>query len=97
MVDIPIKTLIEEFMPFTWFCGENFRGRNDIECALVEGTPGRDGVIRKKGSKFEHNVEITYHTICQCVFVQCNKKNQPMIKSIPFDSTTIFSMLPFRY
>ena len=56
----PFKTFIEEFMPFTWFCEKKYSGRNDIECALVEGTPGRDGIIRKKGSSFEHNVEITY-------------------------------------
>jgi len=55
----PFKTFIEEFMPFTWFCGRAFAGRLDIECALVEGTPGRDGIIRKKGSECEHNVEIT--------------------------------------
>lgn len=56
----PFKTFIEEFMPFTWFCEWKFSGRLDIECALVEGTPGRDGIIRKMDSKSEHNVEITY-------------------------------------
>lgn len=56
----PFKTFIEEFMPFTWFCDWKFHGRLDVECALVEGTPGRDGIIRKKESSIEHNVEITY-------------------------------------
>ena len=56
----PFKTFIEEFMPFTWFCDWKFCGRHNLECALVEGTPGRDGIIRKKKTIYEHNVEITY-------------------------------------
>ncbi len=56
----PFKTFIEEFMPFTWFCEWKFSGRSDLECALLEGTPGRDGIVRKKDTKLEHNVEITW-------------------------------------
>lgn len=56
----PYKTFIEEFMPFSWFCEWKYGGRKDVECALVEGTPGRDGIVRKINSKLEHNVEITW-------------------------------------
>jgi hypothetical protein len=55
----PFKTFVEEFMPFTWFCDWKFHGCSDVECALVEGTPRRDGIIRKKGTSLEHSVEIT--------------------------------------
>jgi len=47
-------------VPFTWFCEWKFSGRSDLECALVEGTPGRDGIVRKRDTKLEHNVEITW-------------------------------------
>jgi hypothetical protein len=57
----PFKTFIEEFMPFTWYCEWKFGGRSDIECALVKGTQGRDAIIiRRKDTKSEHNVEITW-------------------------------------
>jgi len=56
----PYKTFIEEFIPFTWFCEWKYSGKTDVECALVEGTPGRDGIVRKINSRQEHNVEITW-------------------------------------
>jgi len=56
----PFKTLVEEFMPFTWFCEAKYSGRTDIECALVEGTQGRDAIIRRKNNLLEHNVELTW-------------------------------------
>ena len=56
----PFKTMVEEFMPFVWFCESKYRGRKNIECALVGGTEGRDAIIRRKDDLLEHNVEITW-------------------------------------
>jgi len=56
----PYKTFLEELMPFSRFCTWKYGVRDDVLCALVQGTPGRDAVVidRKTGS--EHSVEITF-------------------------------------
>lgn len=76
------KTYYEEFIPFTWFCEWKFGGRSDIECALVEGTPGGDGIIRKKGSKYEHNVEITTPVNQEIINERIKEAQQLEIKGI---------------
>lgn len=55
----PFKTFIEEFMPFTFFCEWKYGDATNVECALVEGTPGRDGIVRNVETGLEHSVEIT--------------------------------------
>jgi hypothetical protein len=56
----PYKTFLEELMPFSRFCTWKYGVRDDVLCALVQGTPGCDAIVidRKTGS--EHSVEITY-------------------------------------
>ncbi len=47
-------------MPFSHFCTWKYGDRDDILCALAQGTPERDGIVFDKATRNEHTVEITY-------------------------------------
>jgi hypothetical protein len=62
----PFKTFLEELMPFSRYCIWKYGARDDVLCALVQGTPGQgtpghDAIVidRKTGSEHE-SVEITF-------------------------------------
>jgi hypothetical protein len=74
-------------MPFIWFCDSNYRGRIDIECALVGGTEGRDAIIRRKDDLLEHNVEITWPIDGQKIKTKMQELNDNGITTLGiFDS-----------
>src|SRR3974390_2450383 len=56
----PYKAFLEELMPFSRFCTWKYRVRDDVLCALVQGTPGRDAIVIDRKSGNEHSGEITY-------------------------------------
>jgi len=56
----PYKTFLEELMPFSRFCTWKYGDRDDVLCALVQGTPGRDAFVIDKRTGSEHSVEITF-------------------------------------
>lgn len=56
----PYKTFLEELIPFSHFCTWKYGEREDVQCALVCGTPGRDAVVIDKKTGLEHSVEITW-------------------------------------
>lgn len=56
----PYKTFLEELLPFTHFCEWKYDGRDDVLCSLVEGTPGRDGIVKVGTTGQAHSVEITW-------------------------------------
>ncbi|RJR21259.1 MAG: hypothetical protein C4581_02165 [Nitrospiraceae bacterium] len=56
----PYKTFLEELMPFSDFCTWKYGNRDDILCALAQGTLARDGLVFDMTTRIEHSVEITY-------------------------------------
>ena len=56
----PYKTFLEELMPFGHFCTWKYGDRDDVLCALVRGTPGRDAAVTDIRTGSEHSVEITW-------------------------------------
>lgn len=72
----PYKTFLEEFLPFSHFCEWRYGGRDDVLCSLVQGTPGRDAVVRDKASGGEHSVEITWPIDGQYVVGQGRQLNE---------------------
>ncbi len=56
----PYKTFLEELIPFGHFCTWKYGNRDDVMCALVPGTPGRDATVTDIRTGSEHSVEITW-------------------------------------
>ena len=56
----PFKTFIEELYPFSLFCSWKYGERDDVLCALVSGTPGRDATITDLNTHSVHSIEITW-------------------------------------
>lgn len=56
----PYKTFLEELMPFNRFCNWKYGVRDDVLCALAQGTPERDAIVIDRKTRSEHSVEITY-------------------------------------
>jgi hypothetical protein len=78
----PYKTFLEELIPFSRFCTWKYGVRDDVLCALVQGTPGRDAIVidRKTGS--EHSVEITYPINGQQLLEEGRRLNERGITDI---------------
>jgi hypothetical protein len=78
----PYKTFLEELMPFSRFCSWKYGGRNDVLCALVQGTPGRDAVVIDKKTGSEHSVEITFPVDGQQLLEEGRQLNERGITDI---------------
>jgi hypothetical protein len=84
----PYKTFLEELMPFSRFCTWKYGVRDDVLCALVQGTPGRDAIVIDRKSGSEHSVEITYPINGQELLkegTQLNERGITDIKTWPRD------------
>lgn len=56
----PYKTFLEELIPFSHYCTWKYGDRDDVLCALVSGTPGRDATVTHIKAESVHSVEITW-------------------------------------